>query len=256
MIWNSEKIVRAIHQLPKPTIVGIGHERDTCLCEKVADIRASTPTNAAELISITASQVTNHLDGVSQFLQNYFWNRKNEYNQFSQNIFRNITQTINVQIYQNKLVCQKTEQIIFQTIQNTKNSITQSLSIILFETKNQTAIERQKLANFSNYQQILWQKILEYRQTNKSTWQQITQFQNQIIQTYKHQLELYSTKVELYQPQKILALGYSIIEQNGKKLSKTRDIDKSKSLQIQMIDGTIDLKIISQTSKKTLKQKV
>lgn len=50
MAFNDEHVVRAISASRTPTIVAIGHERDVCLSELAADIRASTPSNAAELL--------------------------------------------------------------------------------------------------------------------------------------------------------------------------------------------------------------
>ena len=48
--FNDERLVRAVAASRIPTLVAIGHERDESLCELVADKRASTPSNAAELI--------------------------------------------------------------------------------------------------------------------------------------------------------------------------------------------------------------
>ncbi|MBI4128919.1 MAG: exodeoxyribonuclease VII large subunit, partial [Parcubacteria group bacterium] len=48
--FNSEKVARAIFSSRAPVVVGVGHERDETLADFVADIRASTPSNAAELI--------------------------------------------------------------------------------------------------------------------------------------------------------------------------------------------------------------
>jgi exodeoxyribonuclease VII large subunit len=46
--FNSEEVAHAIFASKVPVVVGIGHERDESLADFVADVRASTPSNAAE----------------------------------------------------------------------------------------------------------------------------------------------------------------------------------------------------------------
>lgn len=48
--FNDEKLVRAIAASRIPTLTGIGHEVDISLSDLVADVRASTPSNAAQII--------------------------------------------------------------------------------------------------------------------------------------------------------------------------------------------------------------
>lgn len=48
--FNSEDVARAIFTSRIPVVVGVGHERDESIADYVADVRASTPSNAAELI--------------------------------------------------------------------------------------------------------------------------------------------------------------------------------------------------------------
>jgi exodeoxyribonuclease VII large subunit len=48
--FSNEQLVRAVASSRVPTIVGIGHESDISLAELAADKRASTPSNAAELL--------------------------------------------------------------------------------------------------------------------------------------------------------------------------------------------------------------
>lgn len=48
--FNDEKLVRAIAASRIPTLTGIGHEVDTSLCDLAADVRAATPSNAAQIL--------------------------------------------------------------------------------------------------------------------------------------------------------------------------------------------------------------
>ena len=55
--FNHELVVRAVYASHIPTLVGIGHEDDVSLAELVADVRASTPTDAARRLTPDQAEV-------------------------------------------------------------------------------------------------------------------------------------------------------------------------------------------------------
>jgi exodeoxyribonuclease VII large subunit len=50
MAFNDEALVRRLSQVRVPVVSAVGHEVDTTLCDWVADVRAATPSEAAELV--------------------------------------------------------------------------------------------------------------------------------------------------------------------------------------------------------------
>jgi exodeoxyribonuclease VII large subunit len=68
MPFNDEAVARAIVACPVPVVTGIGHEPDTSIADMVADLRASTPTAAAEAVAPSSDEVAARLESQRRLL--------------------------------------------------------------------------------------------------------------------------------------------------------------------------------------------
>lgn len=75
MPFNDEALARAIAACSVPVVTGIGHEVDTSIADMVSDLRASTPTAAAEAVSPSFESLESSLTAASQQLSHVFARR-------------------------------------------------------------------------------------------------------------------------------------------------------------------------------------
>ncbi|MDO8880055.1 MAG: exodeoxyribonuclease VII large subunit [Coriobacteriia bacterium] len=68
MPFNAEAVARAVVACPVPVVTGIGHEPDTSIADMVADVRASTPTAAAESVAPDRVEVARRVDAAGRML--------------------------------------------------------------------------------------------------------------------------------------------------------------------------------------------
>lgn len=78
--FNDEEVARAVFASRIPVVVAVGHEADVALAELTADLRASTPSNAAELIVKNRTEALHdidmHISHIDSFIQTFFVTEK------------------------------------------------------------------------------------------------------------------------------------------------------------------------------------
>ena len=67
--FNEEAVARAVHRSRIPVISAVGHETDWTICDFVADLRAPTPSAAAELVIASAEELRHRVEALNHRLQ-------------------------------------------------------------------------------------------------------------------------------------------------------------------------------------------
>jgi len=77
--FNEEVVARAVAACEVPTISGVGHETDFTICDFVADLRAPTPSAAAEIVTRAKSEICAAVDSMTRRVRHVLENRVRNY---------------------------------------------------------------------------------------------------------------------------------------------------------------------------------
>ena len=205
--FNEEIVARAIYECNIPVISAVGHEIDFTIADFVADMRAPTPTGAAEMAVPNISDLINTLD----------------------NLKIRLNEAINSKINYQKLY-----------LDSVKNSFVIKNPLIMYENKKQKLDSL--LDNLSN---IFLNYITNNR--HKLEILKNNYILNNPIVLYKDKKNNLSNlieKLELVNPMGILKRGYSLTYQNDIIIKNIKDVNIEKELIIKLQDGKITTKVI------------
>lgn len=209
--FNEEIVARAIYNSRVPVISAVGHEIDFTIADFVADLRAPTPTAAAEL-------AVPNIDTINTYLENAI-NRS----------------TLSI----NNLIDSKRK-----TLLNYTSSYVLKKPTAMYEIKEQNLdylidrLSKQMKQIVENAHIRLYKTLSSYILTNP-----------EILYKFKSQnLTHLINKLEVLNPMNTLKRGYAIIKKDNKVISNIQKVKKDDIINIDIKNGSINAQVLEVTN--------
>ncbi len=228
--FNNESLAREIFDFPLPIISGVGHEIDFTITDFVSDVRAPTPTAAAELVTENYFQLTDKLQEVKTNLSNLMQGLLAEN---SQKIL------LSAQSLKSPLTLLKEQS---QSLDNFELRLLKAIQSITTNTKQNVQILSNQV-----YQSSALQKFLIYKDQLNNNLKSLKVQQANLNEKRKLKLQSMSSNLKAVSPLAVLDRGYAIVMNNkGQALKSSKEVKVGDILKTRLADG----ELISNVSKK------
>ncbi len=200
--FNEECVAQAIYECKTPVISAVGHEPDFTIADYVADLRAPTPTGAAEMAVPTVLDINTLI------------------NNYKIRLNKNIKNMVNTK---------------FIKLRSLKNSFILQNPMAMYEVKEQ------KLDNLIDNLNKDIRTIIDNKKykLNKIEMSYVLQDPMVLVDKRREKYKLLVNTLKLVNPLGILEKGYSLASVEGKIIKESKDVNVGDSVRIKLFKGEI-----------------
>jgi len=221
--FNDEALARAIYDCPLPIICGVGHEVDVTIADLVADLRAPTPTAAAELLSPDKSHLITQLNSLSFRLPRSI-------ERLTQRLAQKTDMTARQLIHPSQQLFTKREKV--------------TQSVLRLNRAMHTKLLTKSLASDKLHQRLSAQppqrKIALRANDAKRLGKRLRMAQTQKLNSDKQQFGALSEQLNLVNPLATLKRGFSISrDQQQNVLRNAKQVDIHSKISVQLSEGEL-----------------
>lgn len=230
--FNEAEVVVAIYESKIPIITAIGHETDTTLSDYAGDLRAPTPTAAAELATPNVSDILEDLKEKERLL-NYYMNDKIR---SLQKELLNLDERLFVSNPKNKALQMK------HTINQLDQRLQQGFKTYLSDLMYRTSLFGKSLVSPSDKIQRYKEKIKELSNNLKN--QYIARYNS-----YQYKYQSLSDILEAKNPLSVMKRGFALTMKDKKVVTSIKDININDQIDIVYEDGSVITKVLEKRDK-------
>jgi len=206
--FNEEIVAEAIFNSKIPIISAVGHETDFTISDLIADMRAATPTAAAELAVPDKLSLLQGLDNVDKHLNRSILNKVNEYE-------KRLKRATSSYLFESPERLYDRQEL---KLDNLINRLSIKNPVNMIDTNIQKLVKQDELM----------QLIIQQRLNVKS-------------KEFKSVLD----KLNLLNPLSIMSKGYAIIKTDNKLIKSVEEVSVDQEIDITVADGSIGVKVLS-----------
>ncbi|CRG49091.1 MULTISPECIES: exodeoxyribonuclease VII large subunit [Yersinia pseudotuberculosis complex] len=239
--FNDERVARAIFNSHIPIVSAVGHETDVTIADFVADLRAPTPSAAAELVSRNQIELVRQIQGQQQRMEmamDYYLAQRNQ--QFTRLEHRLQQQHPHLRLSRQQTLLLKLQRRLEESAQTQIRLLSKRT-----ERLQQRLQQVQPQGQIHRYNQRVQQQ--EYR---------LRQAVERQLNGYRQRFGIACSQLEAVSPLATLARGYSVTQTPaGALLKTTKQVQAGDKLTTRLQDGWVESEITQVTVAKKSRQK-
>jgi exodeoxyribonuclease VII large subunit len=223
--FNDEGLARLIAQSPIPVISAVGHEIDFTISDFVADVRAPTPSAAAELVIKSAEEVMSRVLTLRRMLL------------FATDRFLKTNKQKLVTLHHRLVDPQRRIQDLIQRNDDLSSRLNLSIQRHLQRLGDRILLLHNRMGTPEH---LLQQK----RARLEAQSLRLRMLADKTLTQKRFRLERTMGLLDSLSPLKVVDRGYSLVTKNGELVKSTKQVQSGDQIELQVTDGKINAKVL------------